>query len=372
MVTSSFPIKRDGSEAAGAFVADLAEELSAQGRVRVVAPGSQTLFERWKEGVEIFRYAAPSRPLSLLHPWRPDDWPWLVRVLRGGLSATRAASRDDARHILAFWGLPGGEWARRAARERGIGYSVWLLGSDVWSLGRVPLMRSLLARVIRQASRAYADGHQLAAAAQHMARAPVEFLPSTRRVDAAAVPPPRAQAPYRLLFLGRWHPNKGVDLLLDALALLEHDDWQQIERVEIQGGGPLEAQVRERVTALRAAGHPVEAGHFLNKAEAEAAIMRADWVLIPSRIESIPLVFSDALQIGRPVVCSPVGDLPTLASNVGVVARAVSAEAWRTAIRTALRASPISYVQGITERRAMFSLASIAQRILREPLGNCP
>ncbi|WP_237582769.1 hypothetical protein, partial [Salmonella sp. hn-h4] len=79
-------------------------------------------------------------------------------------------------------------------------------------------------------------------------------------------PLPRSQPPYRLLFLGRWHPNKGVDLLLDSLAMLRDEDWQAIERVEIQGGGPMEGLVRERVAALYEARRPVEVGGFLDKA----------------------------------------------------------------------------------------------------------
>ena len=123
------------------------------------------------------------------------------------------------------------------ARERGIGYSVWLLGSDVWSLGRLPVVRTMLARVIRQAEHAYADGYKLAQDAYRIAGREVEFLPSTRKIDFVDPPSPRCRPPYRLLFLGRWHPNKGIDLLLDALESLGDADWRNIESLEIQGGG---------------------------------------------------------------------------------------------------------------------------------------
>ncbi len=46
------------------------------------------------------------------------------------------------------------------------------------------------------------------------------------------------RAPYRLAFLGRWHPNKGTDLLLDALHQLRDEDWHRIEAVRIAGGAP--------------------------------------------------------------------------------------------------------------------------------------
>lgn len=371
LITTSFPIRGDGSEAAGSFVADLVEELAGQVQVRVVAPGPETMRQQWSERVEVYRFAAPSRPLSTLKPWHPGDLGWIIRVMRGGINATRAAAGNGAGHILALWGLPCGEWARRVAKELGIGYSVWMLGSDVWSLGRIPLLRGALGRVIRKAAHAYADGYQLAEDARRIGGAPVEFLPSTRRIDLRDPPPPRDKPPYRLLFLGRWHPNKGVDLLLDALELLGDEDWQRIERVEIQGGGSLEPLVRERVAALQAQGRPVEAGRFLAKPEAEAAIARADWVLIPSRIESIPVVFSDAMKLERPVVAMPVGDLPVLLGRheVGVAAKLVSGPAFAEALATALGVGASAHARGLRACAANFDLAAIAGALVSPVLS---
>jgi glycosyltransferase involved in cell wall biosynthesis len=362
VITSSFPIRNDGSEAAGSFVADMVMELATHVRVRVVAPGPQATRELLGDRIEVFRYAAPFVPLSTLKPWRIKDLRWIVRVLRGGLAATRSAVADDAEHIFALWGLPCGEWARRVARARNIGYSVWMLGSDVWSLGRIPVLRWMLSRVMRRAARAYADGYQLASDARRISGVPVEFLPSTRNVMSNRSQERRTESPYRLLFLGRWHPNKGIDLLLEALSLLGDDDWRQIDCVEIQGGGPLESLVRERIAELRRQGRPVELGGFLAKAQAEAAIAQADWLLIPSRIESIPVVFSDAMKLGCPVIATPVGDLPRLVSGtgVGICAEAVSAGALVKAIRTALSdREAINRVASLSNMSEKFDLATL-------------
>jgi glycosyltransferase involved in cell wall biosynthesis len=367
VVTSSFPIRNDGSEAAGSFVADLVDVLAEQVPVRVVAPGTANRVERWSDRVRVHRYVAPGRPLSTLKPWHPAHLVWLLRVLRGGLAATREAIGKEAGHVLALWGLPCGEWARRAAREAGIGYSVWLLGSDVWTLGRMPIVRAMLTRVIRETAGAYADGYQLADDARQLSGRDIEFLPSTREVVATDSSRLRAAPPYRLLFLGRWHPNKGVDLLLDALASLTDADWARIDRVEIQGGGPLDASVRERASALQAAERPVEVGGFLDKRAAVAAIERCDWLLIPSRIESIPVVFSDAMKLRRPIVATPVGDLPRLIRDyeVGFCAAAATADAFAAAIRSAIQASPAGRIEALQRAAQPFSLRdAIAPRIL--------
>lgn len=373
LVTTSFPVASDGSEAAGSFVSDFAEELGRHVPVRVVAPGRQSSREPWAENVEVFRYAAPQRPLSTLKLWRPSDMFEIARVLRAGMRATRAAAKvEPTTHVLALWALPSGAWARRVAREHGIGYSVWMLGSDVWSLGRVPILRAMLGRVVRGATHAWADGYKLAEDAKLIAGVPVGFLPSTRRIGMANPLPPRHGPPYRLLFLGRWHPNKGVDLLLDALTMLGDDDWSRIEKIEIQGGGSLEPLVRKRVAALCAAGRPIELGGFLAKCEAEAAIVRADWVLIPSRIESIPVIFSDAMKLSRPIIAMLVGDLPELFARApfGVMSARVEAPALADAIRTALCRSALGFVAGTQQFAAQFDLTSIAVRIVQELCPN--
>lgn len=358
LVTTSFPISDDGSEAAGSFVADLAVALAVHVSVRVVAPGACNTREAWGDHIEVIRYAAPSVPLSTLRPWRLRDLFAIVRVLRAGMRATREAVDDDVTDVLALWGLPCGEWARRATRGRPMGYSVWMLGSDVWSLGHLPVLRTMLRRVMRQARRAFADGYQLAEDARRIGGVSVGFLPSTRKISLANPPPPRSQPPYRLLFLGRWHTNKGVDLLLDALVMLSADDWLHIECVEIQGGGPLEPLVRKRVGFLRAQGRPVVLGGFLSKPNAEAAIVRADWVMIPSRIESIPVVFSDAMKLGRPVVVMPVGDLPRLVADhlVGVCSRDVSAPAFMAAIQRCLQIPAAAHGVAVSSAAALFSM----------------
>ncbi len=369
LVTTSFPIQGDGSEAAGSFVSDLSEELAAHVPVRVVAPGRESGKEHWANNVDVFRYAAPERPLSTLKPWRPSDLREIRRVLTAGLEATRRAVAPDAQaaHILALWALPSGHWARRVSAETGVPYSVWTLGSDIWSLGRIPVVRGYLRDVLKGARHCFSDGLRLAEDSRIIGGRPVDFLPSSRRIGLSRPEPPRELPPYRLVFLGRWHPNKGVDLLLESLHLLDNDDWQRIERLDIYGGGPLAPKVAEAVDALCTAGRPIVLHGYVTKAGAEAAIAKADYLLIPSRIESIPLVFSDAMKLGLPVVSTPVGDLPDLVSMkpaCGRVANAVDPWAFARALSAAVREGPAVNAEGVADRAARFDLAAITDRLL--------
>jgi glycosyltransferase involved in cell wall biosynthesis len=367
LVTTSFPIHGDGSEAAGSFVSDLAEVLGRHVPVRVVAPGPQSIREAWVEGVEVFRYASPAKPLSTLKPWRPREMRDIIRVLRAGAEATRqAVQAGPTAHVLALWVLPSGHWAQSAARASDVPYSVWALGSDIWSLGRIPGVRSVLRAVIRGATYRYADGLQLGQDAARISGRSFEFLPSTRRLDGQRTRPLASSPPYRLLFLGRWHPNKGIDLLLDALTLLDEHSWSHITEVHIAGGGPLEGLVREKVGGLQAQGRPLRLSGFLDREQATAALSEADYLLIPSRIESIPVVFSDAMKMCLPVISTPVGDLPRLLGeqNVGIVSAGITSTDIAGAITEALHAERAAFVPGLHKMAARFCLDHVADSLV--------
>ncbi len=369
LISSSFPLRGDGSEAAGGFVAELAEIMALHQPVRVVAPGIRAERERLGPRLEVFRFAAPAHPLSNLRPWHPGDALAILRVLRAGGEATaRALEAGPTAHLLALWALPCGAWARSAARQGNLPYSIWALGSDIWSLSRIPIVRRVLRNVLRQAARRYADGISLAAQTEALCGLPVDFLPSARRPPERQAPAPQSAPPYRLLFLGRWHPNKGIDLLLEAVDELGEEDWKRIASLELAGDGPLAPRLHPAVERLRAAGRPVTCPGFLGRERALAALERADFVLIPSRIESIPLVFSDALAAGRPVVAMPVGDLPSLCREhrVGILAEEVTARAFRDALLQALRQGPWPFREGIARACQAFDLRRVADRLLAE------
>lgn len=370
LVTTSFPKAGDGSEAAGTFVLDLAEEIALHMPVRVVAPGDSSCRETTLGGIDVFRYAAPAEALSTLKPWRPADLAKIHSVLGTGMAATRQAVQAGATSsILALWAFPSGAWARRVAREADLPYSVWTLGSDIWSLGKIPGVRSYLRRILAGAARCYSDGLKLAEDTRRVAGRDVEFLPSTRRITGGRLDAPRNQGPYRILFLGRWHVNKGVDLLVKALELLSEEDWRSVESMTICGGGPLQSVVQKGVASLQAEGRPVVLRGYLTKPAAEQAILAADYLVIPSRIESVPVVFSDAAKLGCAVLACPVGDLPELVAGpppAGLVADEVSAPGIARMISRALGHAPAEYGEGLAAAAGRFDLAVIAAKVAGE------
>jgi glycosyltransferase involved in cell wall biosynthesis len=368
LVTTSFPDAVPGSESAGSFVADFAAVLSQYCKVTVIAPGLKGGIEVREKNLTIRRFTVPSLPLSLLVPFNPLHWPGIVRTMMAGRDTLKSVCDEEiVDHILALWIFPSGYWAHKERRKRGVPYSVWALGSDVWVLSKIPGMKKILQDIIRESSRSFADGYILKQDVEAISGRPCEFLASTRDFPILLDKRLKSAPPYRLAYLGRWHPNKGIDILLESLELLKGPDWEKIEEIRIFGGGPMEGLVSSACEALKRKGCPVTIGGYLNKEGASELLAWTDYLLLPSRIESIPVLYSDAMKSRCPVISTPVGDLPRLTARLksGLLSEEVNKHAFAKAIRVGLHdSSPSLYADGLDKASAEFDLGAIVRKFV--------
>jgi glycosyltransferase involved in cell wall biosynthesis len=370
MVTTSYPSQGEGEAAAGAFVRDFALAVAALGvSVTVVAPALVASCGR-ESGVWVERFAVPHLPLAKLKPHHPLDWPAIMRTLqRGAATVDRLCQQRRPDHILALWALPSGAWARSAAKRYGIGYSTWALGSDIWTLGKIPLLRNYLGRVMAEAEQCYADGYQLASDVVRLSGRACQFLASSRHFGQGEAWSSKVAPPYRLAYLGRWHRNKGVDLLLEALEALDEASWRAIEEIRIYGGGPLQEEITAAAIRLQQQGRPVRIGGYLDLAAARQLLAWCHYLVIPSRIESVPVIFSDAMQARRAVIATPVGDLPRLLHDYGcgVMAAAVDSASIAAAIATAVQHHhPASFNCALDKAAYEFAIEHSAATLRRD------
>jgi len=365
LVTTSYPESSSGSEAAGGFVADFAQHLARHAKVTVVAATSGPGSVRTEGSLNVHRFSVKRWPLSLLRPFHPADWWTIAATLRDGRQELdKVVSRDRPDYILALWALPSGHWAKTMLRRHGVKYGVWALGSDIWSLGRIPGLRAYLGRILAGAQRCFADGLQLAEEVTQLSGKPCQFMPSARRLQRSEARELAATPPFRLAFLGRWHSNKGIDIFLESLGRLSAEDWESVAEVRIHGGGPLEEQVIRMAGDLQAQGRPVYVGGYLDTSGAVELIDWTDYLALPSRIESIPVIFSDAAQLGRPLIATPVGDLPGLFNKreFGILASGATVDAYTDALRRALRTPPGKFQPQLKKFAEEFDIADVARR----------
>ena len=335
----------------------------------VIAPAAR---DTCSDAMEVRGFWAPEgRALSTLSFSSLADVLIILRVMVSGLWVTFMATckyRKEPTQILALWIVPCGLWAWLSATIFGLRYAVWALGSDVWNYKDNLILRPLLRLCARGASHCFADGFGLCDEVRVMTGRECMFLPSARRLPPVArQQPPDDNAGRTLHFLGRWHPNKGIDRLLQALQMLEEQDWARIAGVVIAGGGPLEAEVKAAVDRLQQMNRPVVLRGYLGAKQAADFIAAADYLLLPSCIESIPVILSDAVHCNTPLIMTPVGDLPRLFVDYGfgVLARGTTATDIATAIREALVDFPANRLGDCAGLGALLSLESSCQRLLQ-------
>lgn len=113
--------------------------------------------------------------------------------------------------------------------------------------------------------------------------------------------------PDRMVYVGRLSREKGVETLLESLT----DDMPQLD---IYGGGPLEADLRDRYARD---GHVRFMGHA-DAATVASALRSARLSVVPSQwYENNPLSIIESLSAGTPVVGADMGGIPELLANPG-------------------------------------------------------
>lgn len=115
-----------------------------------------------------------------------------------------------------------------------------------------------------------------------------------------------------LLFVGRLHHQKGLDLLLHGAGnlLARAPDAALV----IVGSGPMEHQVQRAMASLPRG----RAAHLPWQADVARLYAGADLVIVPSRYEGMPNVVLEAMAAARPVVAA---DVEGVAELLGEAAR---------------------------------------------------
>ena len=125
---------------------------------------------------------------------------------------------------------------------------------------------------------------------------------------------------FRLGSLGRLHPNKGYDVLIDALSILRAQGFTPPAAfaIEIAGEGA-ERSALESAIAATASGHVRLVG-FEAKPRQFLATLHA--YLQPSRAEGLGIAAHEAMQAGLPALVSRIGEMPGSVQD-GVTGRVV-------------------------------------------------
>ncbi|MGQ0796942.1 MAG: glycosyltransferase family 4 protein [Methanobacteriota archaeon] len=121
---------------------------------------------------------------------------------------------------------------------------------------------------------------------------------------------PRVESePFRFLFSGRHEPQKGLDVLLEATALLRRGGGAEF-RVLLLGEGSLTTRLRAHARRLGLDGIVTFAGRLADRRAVVHAYRESGALVLPSRFEGFPIAILEAWAAGLPVVATSVGGVP--------------------------------------------------------------
>lgn len=259
-----------------------------------------------EDGVRVHRIPARRRRID-----RSGIGQMTCFAASGLVFAPGIARAERAERVIAFFTIPSGIVAYALKVLCALPYVVSLRGGDVPGLAPEVdrthhRVRWLRRRILRSARAIVANSQGLADLSARTDPFPVAVVPNG--VDTAMFHPgtaaPGAGSPLRILFAGRLHEQKNLELLLDELARLRREGVTAF-RLDVVGEGPLGAAMRQRAARLELAGHVVWHG-WVGKPELIALYQRADCFVNPSLYEGLPNTVLEAMACGLPVVASRV------------------------------------------------------------------
>lgn len=307
LITNRYPAHPD--DVASPFVRDFHLGLKKKGLdVSVFTPYYQTDKIERREDVIRFHWLGGQKVVGSLNLFNPKELLQLFSFLKDGKrQLLEHLNKTSPHHCLALWALPSGWFAYQAKKKLGIRYSVWCLGSDIYVWAKKPILRKIIRKVLQEADHLFADGFDLKKRVEKLSGKSCLFLPSMRRLppapDKKGLLDPEK---FNFLYVGRWEKKKGLDDLIKAFS--EVKEKLRSVNLYILGWGDFEKELRKLIKRLKLE-HEVKILGKVSTNLVATYIKQADCVTIPSKSDSIPLVFSEALQMGTPLIVTDVGDM---------------------------------------------------------------
>lgn len=151
------------------------------------------------------------------------------------------------------------------------------------------------------------------------------------------------QCKYLLLFIGRIARSKGIEVLINALPILEDYDYKLI----IAGTGRDEMAMRRHILSLGLANRVEFTGSLEGSRKLEF-LSASDVFVFPSLSESFGLSLLDAMACKVPIVASDVASIPEVVGDCGILVKPANPYALANGIRKLL--DDKKYAQRLTSK----------------------
>ena len=318
IITHNFPINLKDRQNAGIFVCDIAQELAKNNKVAVFCPADG------KREKKIGRVSIASFPIlankkfSDFKPWNPVDvLRFFIIFISGSKHLFSYLNNYKIDINVVMWAFPSGVFAYLAKKIYKVPYFVWCLGSDIYVYGKYPIIGFVVKEILKSADYIFADGIDLARQTTKLSGKRCIFLPSASKAEFRKnVPIKKNRNKITLTFIGRMEMVKGPDIFLNALGLIKNDIRKF--KVNFVGGGSLLEKLKKKAKEENINKEIYFYGNISDFQKISEIMQGSDWLIIPSRSDSIPLVFSEAMKTQTPVIASDLPDLKYLVEKYRV------------------------------------------------------
>ncbi len=352
-------------------------ELARQGYdVRVITSSYGNLPSRENdEGVDVIRVPAlRSRPLETSS----------IEILSWVASATLRAMREAVTWkpdiIHAYFGVPAGAIGSWTKSIFGIPYLISFRGRDVHGgkgedgPGIGVILRQVSTRVWSRADALVANSHGLKRIAERiLPTADVGVIPNG--IDTDRFHPENSDERsngFRVLYVGRLEPYKGVSDLIDAVSMVENSAVS----LEIAGDGSMRSDLEAQTTRLGLCDRVTFSG-AVERDQIPSAYRRADALCLPSIVEGMSNVVLEGLASGLPVIVTDIPGSRDLVQNgrSGIVippaspasiAEAISTISTDTVVRARYATAAREKASTMGWKQVADAYASVYDCILRE------
>ncbi|MCI0892820.1 MAG: glycosyltransferase family 4 protein [Chloroflexi bacterium] len=269
---------------------DLAPEERLEGyRVTRVFTGRRSRYQASFASMAGYVVGALIPALRLARSWKPDVIHAHFAVPTGVL-ALRLSKMTRTPYVLTahLGDVPGGVPGK----------------TDRWFRWVYPFTPS----VWKNAARVVAVSEHTRGLARENYEVDIDVIPNG--IDLRSDGPKSVADPPRLIFAGRFQPQKNLRLLVELLASVQDVPWQ----CELLGDGPDRAEIIQLVRSY-ALDARVELPGWVDGDVVERRLNASDLLLLTSRTEGFPVIGVQSLAIGLAILASRAGGLSELVEN---------------------------------------------------------
>jgi glycosyltransferase involved in cell wall biosynthesis len=303
----------------------------------------------------------------------------VVRVDASAGESSGGIALPAAARVVALRSPVGQDARRKVSIAAGLPYYVWKIVASIRDAdvvhtpvpGDIPLLGMLLSLIMRKRTivryggswpenaqttfmnrftklcmRRFAGGRNVMFATGSGSNSPAAgihwlFSTAVSKAELRALHPVLDRGlstPPKLIYVGRFSPEKGVATLLRALHLLARSGFQPLPVLTLAGEGVQRAELEALARELGVTDRVTFAGQ-LGRERLSVELMRADLCVQPSLTEGFSKAWIDAMAHGLPVVSSDVGAARAVIGSDGErgwIVRAGDVEALAATLREVL------------------------------------